>query len=235
MNSPKLRSLLLCALVLEASVAGARPLVYRLTTIADGTLGSRSFTRAIVTVAIHTDSRTVTVQQLNGATVYENRVGDAILTIQEAGQRPVTAHIASGQLFTRYDITNGIASIGSLAGGSFYPFVTGCSYYPTCSNLANALHSGYAGDIPTALAAIAASPGWSVNVSEATAKLPATLSAPTFLNGFMGSCFLSGSGNTCLSPLTGIPTVEGQPLYVSDSFQGGATAQFVILGEERDD
>lgn len=237
MTSFKLGSLLLCALALEAGIAGAKPLVYRVTTIADGSLGTYSFSGAIVTVTIHTDSLAVTVHQVNGSTVYENHLSPAVLTIQEAGRAPLTAHIASGQLFARYDTTHGVASLGSLAGGFGYPFMIGCSNYPTCTqDLSNAFASSIAHGIPTILAAISEDPAWAANVSSATVRLPASLGAPTFLNGQMSSCFVSGSSSLCLTPVTAIPTVEGQPLYITDSFQGNATAALVIFDDaQRDD
>jgi hypothetical protein len=231
--------LLLAALMLAIGTAGASPVVYRVTTVADGKLGRSLFTDAVVTVSIYSDTRAVIKRNVQGATVYENHAGRATVTVTEPGKRPLIAHIAQGRLFVRYDITNGIASVGSEAVGPFYPFVIGCNDYPTCSQGEAYLDGddGISDAIPAVLAGLSVAPQLAVQESPATVALPASLSSPTHLDGFVLDCAVYDAQDNCSGPpAKAIPTVEGGAFYVVDPFFQDATAQFLVMADsEKDD
>jgi hypothetical protein len=228
----------LSLLMLATASAQARPLVYRLTAIADGALGTQSFANAVVTLTIRTDSRWVTSStNASGALVYLNPQADVAVTIEQAGQTTLTTHINSGQLYTRYDSSNGVVSVGSKGMGDFYPFVIGCVSYPACNAPNYFLNSndGVASLVPGVLAGLAADPTVASQESDALVALPANLSQPTVLHGWSRHCGVYDTYNECTgAPATPITTGDGKAFYVTDTHHGSGTAQFQIFSPTGD-
>ena len=183
-----------------AGAAGAHPVVYTLRTVADGQLGDRSFTQALVTIRLH--SRTSAVQQqagTGGGTLWTNAKGVATVTVDD-GYRTMTAKFAPGEVYVRYDTYSGIFGFGSPISPN-YPIAVGCadtvdaSYVQDCvqgdwttSSLANTPQQGMYNGISEGLADVAAFPVDGAYVSDGVFVLPTDLTQTTLLTGRAHTC-----------------------------------------------
>lgn len=119
--------LLMTALL--ATSTQARPVVYTLRTVADGTLGGRSFSQALVAFRLRSDTEYVRSRPGPlGGRIYTNEVGEATVSITVNGLT-TTAQFKPGEVFVRYDTGNGIAGFGSSIAPT-YPVALGCDNVP---------------------------------------------------------------------------------------------------------
>jgi hypothetical protein len=99
--------------------------VYKLYAVTDGKLGSQTISRAQVTITFRGDTRNVVRETVPDALVYRIDQGDATVTLNRGGSKTV-AHVADGQIYVRYDTTNGVVGFGSFATGNTYPIALIC-------------------------------------------------------------------------------------------------------------
>jgi hypothetical protein len=195
-----MKAALLGACAASAAAAHAQPIVYTLRTVADGQLGSRVFTQALVTIRLRGSTSNVQQQAgTGGGPVWTNANGVATVTVDD-GYRTTTATFAPGEVFVRYDTNSGIFGFGSPISPT-YPIALGCadtvdsSYVQDCaqgdwttSNLANTPQQGMYNGTSEGLADIAALPLDSIYVSDAVLNLPTSLTQTTLLTGRAHTC-----------------------------------------------
>ena len=235
-SSMKLVLLAVCAV--SAGVASADPVVYTMRTVADGKLGNRNFTQALVTIRLH--GNTANVQRQGSVLI--NAKGYATVTVDD-GYRTTVAGFAPGEVYVRYDTYSGIVSVGSPISPT-YPVALGCAdwvdstYVQDCTlgdwtttNLGNSPQQGMYNGTSEALADISAYPGDSIFVSDGALGLPGSLSQTTLLTGRAHTCAgaysivppYSQSQTTfyldkCLSAARrGLATSQG-PFFLQDKF-----------------
>jgi hypothetical protein len=239
-----MKKLLLVGLVLGGlfslnETADAHRVVYKLTTVTDGQLGSTAFQSAIVTIVFEGDTRWVTSEtNSNGAKVYQNSKGTATVKVVQPGGKTTVAEFLPGQIFARYDVTNGVVGFGSTSGGT-YPFAIDCQG-TDCSkgDWDNCCTDGVSVNIPGVLAAAAVDSSFSIYASSATFRLPSNLSQSTLLTGYVNACFAYDSGWNCPAPPPSalLQTNRGE-FFVRDLSQAGNFALFSVVaaaGEEND-
>jgi hypothetical protein len=220
-----------------AGVAAARPVTYKLTTVTDGKLGNTAFTAAVVTIDLVSDTRWVTTTATDGKIVYENSHGTATLTVFAAGKSTV-ATFRPGQVFVRFDATDGIVGFGSTV-GSTYPFAIDC-YNQACTTgipIPNEPTFDYAyNGVASAVADIAATPADVVNYSAPTAALTANLSQPTLMTGYVNACAAYDAGWNCPSPPSVLLQTNRGAFYVQDTSGQYNVARFTVsVTQEGDD
>ena len=240
---PVLGSLLVCGLAMAlARSADARPVVYTLNTVSDGKLGDRSFSEAPVVIEFHGDTNNVVNESSAAATVFANRKGYATVTVT-INQKKYTAHFKSGEIFVRYDTTNGLVGFGSTISPT-YPITLGCGN-SDCTLGDGATSNG----IAQALALLAADPAtYSSLLSTRLKSLPASLSRTTLLTGSTHACPVpyttdsSGNPFACAPPLP-IPvlhTTDQGDFYLQDGvtypsyYNGNVAVLTVVTGSDDD-
>jgi hypothetical protein len=174
-----IKMLFMPLLAVATAGASADPVVYTLRTVADGKLGSRVFSEALVTIQMKADTETVQQQPstVSGGIVYTN-TGRAAVTIDD-GTRITVAKFAPGEVYVRYDNGIGVAGFGSSISPS-YPIALDCSQSLGCTQGdASSLRSGTLG------ALVGAPHNY---FSQETNSLPATLLHSTLLTGPAFSC-----------------------------------------------
>jgi hypothetical protein len=119
-------------LAVATASASADPVVYTLRTVADGKLGSRVFSEALVTIQMKADTKNVQQQAsaVGGGIVYTN-TGAATVTVDD-GSRITVARFATDEVYVRYDTGYGIAGFGSSISPS-YPIALDCSESQGCA------------------------------------------------------------------------------------------------------
>jgi hypothetical protein len=199
-SKTRIKVALVAGIALVGSAAAAHPVVYTFRTVADGQLGSRTFTQALVTFRMR--SSTSNVQQQPGpigGTIWTNATGVATVTVDD-GYRTTVATFAPGEVYVHYDTYTGISSFGSSISPT-YPVALGCadlvdlSYAQDCvqgdwqtptppGNTPTGLKNG----IAEGLADIDSNPGDSFYVSDAVFSLPESLAQSTLLTGRVHAC-----------------------------------------------
>ncbi|MBV8208465.1 MAG: hypothetical protein JO133_00220 [Burkholderiaceae bacterium] len=198
------------------------PVLYSVYGVADGQLNGLHFSGA----QFRLDFRSYTIDTKsvieNGATVYRNDVGQAVLTLQQ-GLSTTVANIAANQIFVRYDATNGVVGFGSYAVGPFYPVaLSWCTDPATCSS--SQIGTGYADDmIVGALVQLREDPQDSMFYSPAVPHLATQLKGPALLGGFLYACLsFDFTTHTCPSiPSVPIKTDHGDLYFQTQSAYGG--------------
>ena len=222
------------AILLALSAASlAHPVVYKLTTVTDGMIGSLPFGSAVVTIEMNSDTRGVTTTTVAGATVYENAVGSATLTVSVGGTKIVTEFLP-GQIFARYDITNGIVGFGSPV-GPMYPFAIDCGS-PSCSG-AGDWGPGWIGySSVDGIAAALADPSTDAPdvPSNYTLNLPANLSQSTLLTGYVSACAAYVNGWNCAAPPAVLLQTRYGSFYVQDMSGENQVGLFKVTRSSED-
>ena len=234
---------LVAACALSAGVAWARPVVYTLRTVADGKLGDRSFTQALVTLRLRGNTSHVQQQPgTQGGVVLTNAKGVATVTVDD-GYRTTVARFAPGEVYVRYDTYSGIVGFGSSIGPT-YPVALGCadtvdaSYVQDCAqgdwttiSFGLTSQTGMLNGISEGLADVAAIPLDSIYLSDAALNLPTSLTQTTLLTGRAHTCAVAYTVlppdvpnqtsfylDKCPSPAPrGLVTDKG-PLFLQDQF-----------------
>lgn len=226
-----------CALAFGLAVcetAWAEPVVYTLYAVTDGKLGSQAFSRAEVVFTFRGDTRNITIQTESGnAVVYRNDQGEATVTLIQGGKRSV-AHVARGQIYVRYDTTNGVVGFGSVATGATYPIALSCNpgvFTVLCEGGSAGLD--HADQIVTALAD-AANP----NLYSFDSPLPASLTDSTLLTGYVSACAVaydSSTGRCSSPPPTPIRTDVGDFYLQDEGYYDKGIFTIEVLGKENDE
>jgi hypothetical protein len=227
----------------SAAAADAQPVVYTLRTVADGRLGSRSFTQALVMIRLRGSTSSVQQQAgTGGGPVWTNAKGVATVTVDD-GYRTTTATFAPGEVYVRYDTNSGIFGFGSPISPT-YPIALGCadsvdaSYVQDCAqgdwttvNLGSPSQQGMYNGVSEGLADVAAIPADRVYVSDAVLALPTNLTQTTLLSGRAHTCAVAYTIvppavpnqasfflDKCPSPAPrGLVTSKG-PFFLQDQF-----------------
>ena len=226
------------ALAFGLAVSGsarADPVVYTLYAVTDGKLGSQTFSQAQVTIAFRGDTRNVVMETMTpGAVVYRNSRGEATVTLIQGASKTV-AHIAAGQIYVRYDTTNGVVGFGSFATGPTYPIMLSCDFPSPNTNCTYGPPSqGPFSQLVSALADIAAVPQDASLYSTNVSALPTKLTDSTLLTGYVSACGVAyDSSGACPSPpATPIHTDLGD-FYLQDHGAVDGKGIFtVVVGEE---
>jgi len=165
--------------------AAAVPIVYSVYGTVDGELNGQRFSGAQFRLELRTDTvHTVTAIE-NGVTVYRNDQGNALLYLTRGTQTTV-AHIATNQVFVRYDPTNGIVGFGTHGIGPLYPVSVGwCTVPLGCGRIGTGAPEI---TILGALAQLKAAPNDLVFYPAAVRALATELRGPALLTGFMDAC-----------------------------------------------
>lgn len=203
-------SILMCGLALPPS-AEATSVVYTLNTVSDGKLGNMPFTEAPVVIQFHGDTRNVVKESSAAGNVFANYQGYATVTVT-INQKQYTAHFASGEIFVRYDTTNGLVGFGSAISPT-YPVTLGCG------NSDCTLGDGETSNgIAQALALLAADPAtYSSLLSTAVENLPASLARTTLLTGSTHACPVAYTMDSSGFPIACAPS---PPIPVLHTDQG---------------
>jgi len=176
--------------LLAAGAAQAKPIVYTLRVMADGSFRGVAFYHVPLTIRMTAATETVQSEPgANGGTVYTNRVGQATLTIPGFP----TATFADGEVYVRYDTGNGIFGFGSPIGPT-YPVALGCADFTTGAYTADCTQGDFvAGNsntyngIATALADPTNAATQSLS-NPTLALLPIDLTQATLLTGIAHEC-----------------------------------------------
>jgi hypothetical protein len=205
--------------LLHCGTVTARPVVYTLHTVADGTLDGRAFTQTALVIEFRGDTDNIVTNTLiNGAVVLTNSVGSSKVTVTIGG-KPHQARFAPGQIYVRYDTSNGIVGFGSFGISPTYPVAIGCDN-DDCTGgdvtLASYLYWGIVG----AASDLAAYPGDWIYFSYEIPPLPVNLSKSTLLTGNAHTCAVPYATYQCLSPASlGLHTDRGD-LFLQDQTYG---------------
>jgi hypothetical protein len=212
--------------------ASADPVVYKLYAVTDGKLGARQFSQAEITISFRGNTRNVSIQtQPGGAIVYQNNRGKATVTLVQNGKKTV-ANIAEGQIYVRYDTTNGVVGFGSTTVGPFYPIAISCNvgiYTLTNCFFFNSYPSEA---LVSALADYSGNPSLYSGIS----ILPTDLSETTVVSGYVSACAVDyGNSIVCPAfPVTPIHTDLGD-LYLRDLGDEGKGIFTVTVGTVEED
>ena len=162
------------------------PVLYTLYGTVDGTLNGVAFSDAELRLDFRSYTADVKAVIENGVTVFRNEVGQAMLFLTR-GPATTVANIAPGQIYVRYDPTNGVVGFGSYAMGPFYPVSldwctqpTGCGPFAT-----NSAESTLVG----ALGQLHFSPQDKMFYSPAVPALATQLRGPALLTGYLDACY----------------------------------------------
>ena len=205
--------------------ANAAPVVYRLSTVADGSLGRLTFNEALVTIEL--TSRTETVvsspSPSGSGTLYSN-TGEATISINVSG-KAIVARFAPGEIYVRYDTGTGVAGFGSPISPT-YPVSL------DCSNWAYPSDSAYKQDCTQGDWWY--NPGYfngTLSFFYGTTSLPQSLSQSALLTGIAHTCATTYSlgvvagiewGDLLVCPAAaprGLQTTRGT-LYLQDNIGG---------------
>jgi hypothetical protein len=213
--------------------ASADPVVYTLYAETTGTLGSKAFSEAPVTIVFKGDTRDVTMHVEQGAVVYRLERGEAKLKLTQ-GANTTVARIADGEIYVRYDTTNGVVGFGSPI-STTYPATLSCNV--PCA-YGQPLQLGF-NTIVSALADVAAVPQDASLYSADLTTLPTSLTKSTLLTGYFKTCVNLSARPSCLPGSTSpIHTTLGD-FYLSDGPSNGGSLNKAILtvevGEEESD
>jgi hypothetical protein len=218
----QIRPGVLALLALAGTLAGAaqaHPIVYTAYAVTDGRLGAQTFRSAEVRIRIESDSHAVFAAVERGATVLRNERGEATVAVNIAG-RTTTARIYPGQVYVRYDLTNGIVGFGSHTIGPTYPLSFSCAK-ASASNC-DPPASGAYDQIVAALAELRAMPQDGGRYSARVSRQLTNLTVPALLTGYTGACATSYVDGRCPAmPSTAIHTDRGD-LYFQDQQMSGA-------------
>ncbi|MCY0855024.1 hypothetical protein [Cupriavidus sp. D39] len=219
-----------------SGIARAEPVVYTLHAVTDGKLGSQAFSQAQVVLTFRGDTRNVTIQTESGGVVYRNDQGEATVALIQDGKKSL-AHIAAGQIYVRYDTTNGVVGFGSLATGPTYPLALSCQtaiYAITDCFGENGYtqHAEYshADQIVSALA----DTNQSILYSFSSA-LPTSLTDSTLLTGYVSACAAGYPINSyiCPSPPAVPIRTDLGDFYLQDQgYQDKGIFTVVVVKEE---
>jgi len=214
----------LLACLAPVAQSAAHPVVYTAYAITDGRLGSEPFRSAEVRLRMVGDSRMVAMSVEGDAVVYRNESGEATITITR-GSKAVTARIAPGQLYVRYDVTHGAVGFGSHAVGPGYPLSLSCGVYSAfaCPRAS----SGAYDQIVAALADIQGSPAHRAYYSRELPSLRTTLQHPTLLTGYLGACAVAYSSGWCPADAAVPIRTDRGDLFLRDA-QVSGTAIFTV-------
>jgi len=172
--------------------------VYTLQTVADGSIGNHAFYQALVTLRMFSSPRSVRTQPSPvdaTKTLYQNRHGDATVTVDDGGD-VITAEFKPGEVYVRYDTGAGVAGFGSPISPT-YPVALNCSdsAYPSDNNYTMDCLQGEAWNYPNSgsggfawqsgILAQLSSPS---DPSAGVAALPQSLSESTLLTGPVHTC-----------------------------------------------
>jgi hypothetical protein len=199
-------------LAAAAASASADPVVYTLRTVADGKLGTRVFSEALVTIQMKSDTRNLQQQPsaYNSGTVYTN-TGTATVTVDD-GTRITIAKFAPNQVYVRYDTGASIAGFGSSISPT-YPITLDCNEKQGCPQ-----GQGYSLGSGT-LGALSAAP--TPYASPDANKLPTDLVHSTLLTGPAFSCagVYAGSNACGTAAPRGLHTDRGD-FFLQDQIGG---------------
>jgi hypothetical protein len=203
--------------------ASADPVVYTLRTVADGKLGSRVFSEALVTIRMKADTGTIqqTPSAVAGRVVYTN-TGQTTVTVDD-GVKVTVATFKHDQVYVQYDTGTGIAGFGSSTSAT-YPIALQCNENLGCTTgEAYTFGSGTLGALLTAPSNAYASPE--------TNALPVSLARSTLLTGPAFTCA------TIYTNVCGGPAALGLHTNLGDFFlqdQIGGSSSDVIPADRPD-
>jgi hypothetical protein len=182
----------------------AKPVLYTLTTVSDGQLGSLKFTEAAVTITFTGDTRNVRSSSETGTIVFTNREGAATVSISQNGQT-VKATFNPGQIYVRYDVYNGAVGFGSAISAT-YPIVVGCGFESCGADASNGTPWGYViGDYGTI-------------GDPSVLPTPSDLSHSTVFTGSTSACAVDYGVGACPTAATaGLKTDHGS-FYLQDIY-----------------
>jgi hypothetical protein len=206
-------------LLLGAVSVEAAPIVYSFYGVASGQLGGVPFSEAQIRLDFNTDTATTVTAIENGATVYRNDQGQAVLVLSQGAMTKV-AQIAPNQVFVRYDPANRLLTFGSYANGLYYPIsLAWCVPQPQCVSMPWLIDD--IGAIVYALGDIATNPSDSVLYPTGVAALATDLRGPALMTGFVTACgvplsYNPGGWNCPSTAGTAIQTDRGD-LYFQES------------------
>jgi len=224
------------ALLALAAAADAHPVTYRLTTVTDGQIGSVSFHSAVVTIEFKGDTRSVQTTTAGGVTVHQNAKGSANVTVVSGGTTIMTKFLP-GEIFARYDVSNGVVGFGSSV-GPYYPFSIDCGNV-SCSGSGD-WGPGWIGTTSVdGIAAALADPNTDSPdyPSDATLNLPNDLIQPTILTGYVSACASYVLNNfywSCPAPPTVPLKTQLGTFYVQDSSGEMQVGVFRVLSGSGD-
>jgi|SRR5579864_1669790 len=222
--------------------ANAAPVVYRLSTVADGSLGGVSFNEALVTIELTSSTETVvsSPSPSGSGTLYTN-TGEAMVSINVSGKAMI-ARFAPGEVYVRYDTGTGIAGFGSPISPT-YPVSLDCTNwaYPSDSAYTQDCTQGdwwgnpgfFNGTLSALIMPTGGFDQFFWGVSSQTTSLPQSLSQATLLTGIAHTCATTYSpsplypqlwGDLLICPAAaprGLQTSRGA-LYLQDK-TGGAS------------
>lgn len=189
----------------------AKPVVYTLRTVSDGQLGSLTLIQAAITITFSGDTRNVkTVVNSAGDIVYTNSQGEATVTVTMAG-RTVKATFAPGQIYVRYDTTNGAVGFGSAIAPT-YPLTIGCGTVSCLTadderyGIVATLVDQSAGDLVD-------------SISPNVLALPANLSQATILTGATSACAVAyNAAGVCPAAAPNALKTDHGGFYLQDQY-----------------
>jgi hypothetical protein len=199
----------LAVIFIITGIARADPVVYTLYAVTAGRLGSQTFSQTEVVITFKGDTRNVAIENESGAVVYRNNQGEATVTLVQKGKKSV-AHIGKGQIYVRYDITNGVVGFGSAISPT-YPI-------------------SLSSDIVGALSDIAAHPGDAARYSDLSG-LHMNLNETTLLTGVISACAVAYTYSCPTAPTTLIHTDKGD-FFVQDQGNFDEGIFTVTVGKE---
>jgi hypothetical protein len=215
-------SIVLCVLLgVAATAAAGKPVVYTLysesNSVGSVWLGTTLLT-GLISFQFKSDTSNTIQTTEGGVTVWRNDSGEATFTISQ-GSRTTVAHIKSGQIYVRYDPTNGIVGFGSYAAGITYPMSLNCQGDPC---------TGYSGGVVGGLADIKVNSA--TNYAPDVSGLATDLRGPALLTGFVTYCPV-GVPTSCTSPAAPISTDLGPLRIFSTGKNIGSGVFTALVGE----
>jgi hypothetical protein len=206
--------------------ASADPVVYTLYAETTGSLGSQAFSEAPVSIVFKGDTQDVTMHLEQGAVVYRLERGEATLKLTQ-GANTTVARIADGEIYVRYDTTNGVVGFGSPI-STTYPATLSCNV-PCAYGQPQQL--GF-NTIVSALADTAAVPQDASLYSANLTALPTSLTKSTLLTGYFKTCVSLNAPPFCLpGSTTPIHTSLGD-FYLRDGPSNGGSLNKAIFTVE---
>jgi hypothetical protein len=211
------------------AAAAAHPVVYTVYAVTDGSLGQESFRNAQVRFALKSDTEHASMAHEDGADVYRNEQGELTVTIVRGGS-VVTALVEPGQIYVRYDVTNGVVGFASYAIGPAYPLTLSCGVYSAFACPASRGQGEGFDQIVAALADIRSTPHDRVFYSAEVPSLVTTLAHQTLLTGYIGACAFPYIYGWCPGPPKIPIRTDHGDLYLQDE-QASGTGMFTVEHE----